>query len=81
MHVKSGLRMSFHHNKSVQILLESAYSIFLLQSFLMPIWLLLYHCITMSEEELVVKSYERGTIISHTCTLMETGVELFIRSC
>lgn len=61
---------------------ESAYCIFLLQSFLLPIWLLLHHCITMSEEELVVKSYERGTIISRTCTctLMKTGVELFMHS-
>lgn len=36
----------------------------------------------MSEEELVVKSYERGTIISHTsiCTLTGTTVELFMLS-
>lgn len=63
--VKRGLRMLFHHNEYIQILLQICLLYLSLQSFLLPVRLLLYPCITMSEEELVVKSYERGTIISH----------------
>lgn len=65
MCVKRGLRMSFHHNKCVQIRSQICLLCLSIQSFLLLIWLLLYPCITMSEEELVMKSYERGTIISH----------------
>lgn len=58
---------------------KSADCILLLQSFLLSMGFFLCHYITMSEEELVVKSYERGTIISHTSirTLIGITVELF----
>lgn len=59
---------------------ESAHCVLLLQRFLLLTGLFLCHCITMSVKELVVKSYERGAIISHTsiCKLIGIAVELFM---
>lgn len=80
--VKHGLNMSFHQIKygypSLQICLLDVS----LQSFLLLPWLLLHPCIMMSEEELVVKSYERGSIISHALAhSWKQELNCFLRSC
>lgn len=63
--VKHGLSMSFHQIKYGYLFWQICLLDVSLQSFLLLPWLLLHPCIMISEEELVVKSYERGSIISH----------------